>query len=65
MQVPTAVCNVRSQSAGCPTSPAIDFLVPGLEGHHFVAWGADRGIIDVGFFQVLPLFRHFLHPKQH
>jgi hypothetical protein len=55
MQAP-AVCNVRSQSAGCPTSPAIDFLVPGLEGHHFVAWGVDGGIIDVGFFQVLRLF---------
>jgi len=56
MRVP-AVCNVRSQSAGCPTSPAIDFLVPGLEGHHFVAWGVDRGIVDVGFFQVTTLSR--------
>lgn len=46
------MCNVRSQSAGCPTSSPIDFLVPGLEGHHFVAWGVDRGMIDVGFFQL-------------
>ena len=52
-----ALCSVRSQSAGCPTSPPIDFLVPGLEGHHFVAWGVDNGLVDVGFFQVhFPLF---------
>ena len=49
----TALCNVRSQSAGCPSSKAsIDFLVPGLEGHHFVAWGTNEGIVNIGFFQV-------------
>ena len=51
MQAPAA-CSIRSQSAACPTSPPIDFIIPGLEGHHFVAWGAGEGLINVGFFQV-------------
>ncbi len=63
MQAPAA-CSVRSQTAACPTSPPIDFLIPGLEGHHFVAWGAGEGLVDVGFFQVRTITFYPLSTQQ-
>jgi hypothetical protein len=47
-----ALWSVVSASTACATSAIINFLIPGLDGHHFVAWGADDGIVYVGAFEV-------------
>jgi hypothetical protein len=47
-----ADCAVAAWTSAPPASAAIDFLVPGLSGHHFVAWGGEGGAINIGCVQV-------------
>ena len=38
---------VAARAPGAATSPAVDFLVPGLEGLHFCAYGSSAGSVVV------------------
>ena len=42
-----ALLQISARCPGAAVSPAVDFLIPGLEGHHFVAYGCAQGSVVV------------------
>ena len=44
--------SLGGQSGYSPTCSPIDFVVPGIDTFHFVAWGCDQGYVNVGYFDV-------------
>jgi hypothetical protein len=54
-----ALSSIAACCGGSATSAAVDFLVPGLGDHHFIAWGGDGGAVNIGRVKVRGCARVF------
>lgn len=45
-------CCYSGLSGSPPSCSPVDFVVPGLDGFHFIVWGTDEGLVQVGYYQV-------------
>jgi hypothetical protein len=52
MDLAPARVGVAAQTAAAATSPVISWVIPGLEGAVFYAWGGDGGAVSVGRAEV-------------
>jgi hypothetical protein len=52
MDLAPARVGVAAQTAAAATSPVISWVIPGLEGAVFYAWGGDSGAVSVGRAEV-------------
>ena len=47
-----AICSFKAQIGHPPCCDPVEFVIPGLDNVHFVAWGTTEGLVDVGYFEV-------------
>jgi len=47
-----AICSFKAQTGHPPCCDPVEFVIPGLDNVHFVAWGTAEGLVDVGYFEV-------------
>jgi hypothetical protein len=45
-------CCYSGLSGSPPSCSPVDFVVPGLDGFHFIVWGTEEGLVQVGYYQV-------------
>lgn len=45
-------CCYSGLSGSPPSCAPVDFVVPGLDGLHFVVWGTEEGLVQVGYYEV-------------